>query len=151
MSIIYWAPTEIADFQWLNPFLGQDNLLTSFNLTIDAHNDLLSLYFTYLNGWSGFVDEEAFRLGMQLSVGPTTPPPDGYSVFLHLCILSTASHISPYREQYGATFTQAAYSLLSSEISRPKPTTVIALTLLSTEATEAGRNASAWILSGKIS
>lgn len=118
-------------------------MIASFNLTVGAHDELLSLYFTHLNGFNGFVDEDAFRLGIAKGA-----PTDGYSLFLHLCILSTALHISPYRQQYGSVFIQAAYTMLASEIDRPKSTTVIAMVLLSLEASESG-SSSAWILSGK--
>ena len=51
--------------------------------------ELVNLYFTYLNGLMGFVDEAEFRRGMKGG-----HPTIGYSTFLHFALLTLARIIA---------------------------------------------------------
>nr|XP_018262582.1 uncharacterized protein I303_05599 [Kwoniella dejecticola CBS 10117]OBR84740.1 hypothetical protein I303_05599 [Kwoniella dejecticola CBS 10117] len=120
-----------------------------FGLDPSTHNDLLDLYFRYLNGWSGFVDETGFRQALK----DPTQKAHGYSRFSHVCILGSASHISGKfcslaPGERSLRFVDAALKMLGRELENPNPCTVNAMVQLSLNACDSGKSSTGWTLAG---
>ncbi|CAH0043679.1 unnamed protein product [Clonostachys solani] len=139
------------------------------DLVTDVHAHLLHCFFSHLNGFSAYVNENEFRLGLeQSSSGQTginmlneSGSDNGYSLMLHYCILGHACHISEENHPAiigartggtrGLPFLQAALALVGGELERkPTPSTVIAVTLLFGLLNDAGKSSMAWLYSGAL-
>ncbi|OCF55046.1 hypothetical protein L486_07156 [Kwoniella mangroviensis CBS 10435] len=122
-----------------------------FSLNTSAHNDLLDLYFKYLNGWTGFVDEIGFRTALD----DPTHANHAYTPFSHVCILASASHISDNIEfrsiapgERSVRFVNAALQMLGREIECPNPCTINAVVQLGLNAFDSGKSSTGWTLAG---
>lgn len=122
----------------------------NFNLDRQEHDELLDLFFHYLNGFAAFVDEGLFRQGMVDRFSNTGIDTPGYSLFLHLSILAVAARISPRRSaRKSRSFVQAALALIDSELAARNPMTVTSFLLLCVPAVECQQTSLSWIFVGK--
>jgi hypothetical protein len=129
----------------------------AFQWASQDSNELLDLYFTFLNGFCAFVDETTFRRDMEI-LGPSGTSSNAYSPFLHCSILAVAAHLSnrpthaPSPEHgpgtKGINYMQEAVRLFSKEIERPRPSTVTGLVFLWMFLADLGKTSMAWLYSG---
>ncbi|GAA6010739.1 hypothetical protein JCM10207_005819 [Rhodosporidiobolus poonsookiae] len=154
------APQEgdLGQEDWL-PGPASPHLDLQLNISLSTSNHLLDLFFRHFNDFLAWVDEAAFRAGLAAQSHPTLSPTTAYySPFLHLCILSQAAHLTSDPEQHfspdgspgtrGWVYLRSALSLLNGELERPRPSTVIGLTLLMSGLSDAGKVSLAWLYSG---
>ena len=127
------------------------HVLKSSTLPVNLHHDLLDLYFTYCNGIFACVNREKFLYDSHHG-GPE------YSLFVHLCILATAAHLSDCPDlrsdpknpaTAGVALVLEAWHLLPSELVRPRVSTIVGLCLLSNLAEQVGGGEGlGWIVVG---
>ncbi|GAA5858968.1 hypothetical protein JCM8547_007180 [Rhodosporidiobolus lusitaniae] len=161
----------LSNLEWL-PSLPFTSVLDTFHpvLSPEGHTELLGLFFTHLNGFYSFIDEASFRRGMDEHPCSSSSSPSSrsdhyaYSPFLHLTMLAIAAHLTDKPELHlagtdgggaaqkkGWPYLQQAFSLLNSELERPKVTTVTALGLLKTCLGDYGKVSLAWLYEGVLS
>jgi hypothetical protein len=146
--------------RWLQDIWGvacQTNIVENCSGFLAYSNELLDLYFTFLNGFCAFVDETTFRRDMEI-LGPSGTSSNAYSPFLHCSILAVAAHLSnrpthaPSPEHgpgtKGINYMQEAVRLFSKEIERPRPSTVTGLVFLWMFLADLGKTSMAWLYSG---
>nr|KIR45640.1 hypothetical protein I312_04993 [Cryptococcus bacillisporus CA1280] len=121
------------------------------NLPSDIHEELLDLFFTYINGYCVNIDREAFMEGMN-SGGPSA----SYSRLLHLAILTEASHLSLHPQlrsdpddirTAGIAFQSEAMALLQLDM-EPQVTTALALCMFCTTISDCGQIFQSWLMAG---
>lgn len=146
------------DIQWL-PTVSFLEVAPALNLTPEANEELLALFFSSINGFTSFIDEVAFRYGMSAyhTLGPAAV--DQYTPFLHFAMLAMAAHLTDKVELHHSTdadcrtkgwpYMLVVMQLFNKEVERPTPTTVMALGLILGWMSDSGRVSLSWLYSGE--
>nr|XP_018265056.1 uncharacterized protein I303_03238 [Kwoniella dejecticola CBS 10117]OBR87214.1 hypothetical protein I303_03238 [Kwoniella dejecticola CBS 10117] len=171
-SLVFMNPTSIprmvesAPDTHVSHWLSFTGSLGSLNESASSHivstreetEDLLDLYFTFLNGYNTSVDESTFRRDLDLYTRNPQRSYPAYSPCLHMGMLAVASHIStPVHPPTspnenagtkGLFFLRKAFDCLEHEIANPKPATVTGINLMSCCLADLGRSSVAWVYDG---
>ncbi|KAL1650353.1 hypothetical protein SLS58_001170 [Diplodia intermedia] len=139
------SPPRDAKFSPLSPSAEDDSFLPE-----DVKEELISLYFLYVQPWHQVVNESLFRESYRSS-GRFSGP------LLLNCILALGSRYTDRPElrsdpddsnTAGAMFLDKAKVLLSLDLQRPSVTTLQSLCLIATMHFAVGADAAGWLHSG---
>ncbi|RXK38884.1 hypothetical protein M231_03833 [Tremella mesenterica] len=123
-----------------------------------VHEELLSIFFSYLNDWCWWTDESAFLSGLYASITNSSPKNMHYSPLLHNVILALACQLSPQTVSPSTDPTIAcnvaealgerARGYIEEEADTPQLSTVKGMMLLGSYHWSRGKHSLGWFYEG---